>query len=100
MMGQGGGHGGGVAREAGLAGQGLAVGGVQTAPLTREHVLVDRVPGERVPERVAAARMVDHQQVALDGLAQSSVEVRFADAGDLGQQAVGNTPARDRRGPQ
>ena len=99
-MSQGGGHRGVVPRQAGIAGERLAVGGVQAAPLAGEHVLVDRVPGERVPERVASAGVIDHQQVALDGLPQAGVDCRVADAGDLGEQLVGDAAARDRRRPQ
>ena len=73
---------------------------MQAAPFPRQHVLVDRVAGERVPEGVAPAGVVDHEQVALDGLAQPSVEVRVADARHLGEQLVGHAPAGHRRGPQ
>lgn len=89
VVGQGGGHRGAClgqlrAGQARVAGERLAVGGVQAAPLPGEHVLVDRVPGERVPEGVAPAGVIDHEQVALDGFAQSGVEFRVADSGHLG----------------
>ena len=100
VMGQGGGDRGVVAGQARVTGERLAVGGVQAAPLARQHVLVDRVPGQRVPERVAAAGVVDHEQVALDGLPQPGVELGVADARHLGEQLVGHAAARDRRRPQ
>ena len=73
---------------------------MQGTPLAREHVLVDRVPGQRVPERIAPARVVDHEQVALDRLAQPRVELRVADARHLAEQFVGYAAPRDRRRPQ
>ncbi len=89
-----------VAGQAGVGGQRLGVGGVQVGPLAGQHVLIHRVPGQRVPELVAVSGRVDHQQVVLHGLPQRGEELGPGDPGDLGEQPVWHRPARDRRGAQ
>ena len=94
VAGQRGGQRGLVAGQAGVGGQRLGVGGVQVGPLAGQHVLIHRVPGQRVPELVAVSRRVDHQQVVLHGLPQRGEEFGPGDPGDLGEQPVRRRPAR------
>ena len=61
-----------VAGQPRVAVEGLGVGRVQLGALAGKQVFVDGVPGQGVPERVAAARAVDDEQKGVDGLAQGS----------------------------
>jgi hypothetical protein len=91
----------GVAGQARIVRQGLRVGGVDTRPLARERVAVDRVAGQRVAEDVPArAALLHHEQVMLDGLAQRGVEARLVEAGDGGEQPVGHRAPSRRGDPQ
>ena len=74
-----------VPGQPGLAGQDRPVGRVQLDPLAGQHVLVDRVPGQRVPERVALAARVHLQQVVFHRLAQAREELGLTDPGHRGQ---------------
>jgi hypothetical protein len=89
-----------VAGQSRVAVEGLGVGGVQLGPLAGEEVLVDRVPGERVPEGVATAGSVDDEQEGVHRLAQRLVQLGGGHRGDLGQQPLGHPAARDGGGAQ
>jgi hypothetical protein len=89
-MGERGGHPGVVAGQPRLAGQRLPVGGVQPDPLPRQHVLVDGVPGQRVPELVPVPGLVHDQQMAFQGLAEGGEQLGLVQAGHPGQQPVGH----------
>jgi hypothetical protein len=76
----------------------LAVAGVEGDALAGEELLVHRFVQERVAERVAVP--VDHQDLTIGGLAETSGEPIVVDArrvGDRGEQAVRHPPAADRR---
>jgi hypothetical protein len=77
-----------VAEQGRIRIQGGAVRGVQHHQLTGEHVVVDRVAGQLVPERVAVTGGVDDQQMMLDGLAQGGTQVRLGHAGHRREQPV------------
>src|SRR6202008_5177760 len=59
-----------VAAKGGGAVKRGAVRGVQPDALARQHVFVDRVPGQRVPEGIPGPARVDEEQVAVARLAQ------------------------------
>ncbi len=100
VMGQGSRAAGVVARQLRVGGQRLAVGGMEPDPLPRQHVLVDRVPGERVPELIPWPALVDHEQVSFHGLAQGGEQLRLGQARHHGQQPVGHLLPGDRGGAQ
>jgi hypothetical protein len=56
--------------------------------LSREDVVVYDFAQQRVPEREAAAGVVDREHVMLDGLAERELEFGVVDTRHFGQQAV------------
>ena len=91
----GGGPGGRVREQLGVGVDRGPVRAVHPAALAGEHVVVDRVPGEGVPEPVAAAR--DEEQMRVDRLAQRRQRVRGGVAGCREQQRLVHRRAAHRR---
>ena len=90
--------GGQLERGAGQARVGPLVGGPrprgEIAPLGREQVADDRLPGERVPER--EARAVDLDELLVDRGAQAFDGFASVDLGDPGEQLPVEAPAQER----
>jgi hypothetical protein len=79
-------------------GQSRRVFPVQRRPLGRQHVRVDRLLAQRMPEDVD--RTVHGQHVMLHGLAHRGQQFRLCQAGDPGQQAVFDPAPGYRRGAE
>ena len=79
---------------------GLAVRGVQPYPFAWQHVVIDRVAGQLVPERVPATGPVHHEQVVLDRFAQRRVQLRLGHPGHRLQQSLLDPGAGRGRGAQ
>jgi hypothetical protein len=68
--------------------------GVEPAPLARQEVVVDELGEKRVPEPVRAGVAIDDQHLAIDGVAQSILELIGREAGDTGDDGVVGEVAR------
>ncbi len=81
----------------GAAGQRGDVARVQSHPLPRQQVVVDRLTEQRVTEGVEVA--ADLEYVHLDGLPDAGVELVGRHVGGGGEQVVGDPSTRDAGDP-
>ena len=75
------------------------VAGVQPGVLAGQQVVVHRLADQRVAELVSAVGVGD-DELGGDGRAQRLVELRLREAGDLGEQLVGDAGATGGGDPQ
>ena len=67
---------------------------VKLGPLTREQIVVDRRPGQRMTEAVSATGSIDYEQLLPDCLPQRTVQLGVGQPGDDREQTIRDPACR------
>ena len=84
----------------GTLGEHAGEGGVQPGPLPGQQLGVQRLLGQRVPERVGLGGRIGNQHLVGDGRPQRGQQVRLGQLADRGQQPVPDPAAGRGHQPQ